>query len=254
MKLHLHTFSLLLVFLCFNVYTFGQITLEGFVRAGDNGEPVPSVYVVNKSTYRNVVTNGLGYFSIEVSHGDTLVLSQISFNFTYYVVPENFTNRQVEIIVMEPRNYLIDEVSVYAYNLTTNQPRPMLLEKPNVPNEGEYQTPTLQKPNISAPADLLYWYFGSRPRQLRELQRLEQEDLYREKLRTGKNREILMEVTGLTAQELEAFAWSCKYTDHKISTVNDYDLLVGLLNCYQDYVEKLQREKLLNDAENGWGN
>ncbi|GGH72859.1 hypothetical protein GCM10011318_17280 [Phaeocystidibacter marisrubri] len=246
-------YALLFLLSTLTLGTSAQTTLEGFVRAADNGEPVPSAYVVNKSSFKNVITNGLGFFSIEVEAGDSIVLSQISYNYTYYVVPDSLGKKHVEIIVMEPRNYLIDEVEVYAYNLTTNQPRAMKLEEPNVPLEGTYNTPTQLEPSISAPVDLLYWYFGSRPRQLRELQRLQKEDAYREQLRTGSNREILMEITGLSTQELEAFAWSCKYTGNTISTINDYELLVSLLNCYQDYVERIKQQSVLEDAENGWG-
>lgn len=243
---------LLFIFITSTTVLCGQTQLEGFVRAQDNGEPVPSVYVVNKRTYRNSLTNSLGFFSMTVEAGDTLILSQISYNYTYYIVGDSLPRRMVDVILMEPRNYLIDEVEVTGYHLTTNQPRAMVLEEPNVPIEGTYSTPTQLKPGISSPVDLLYWYFGSRPRQLRELQRLQQEDAYRTQLRNGSNREILMEVTGLSAQELEAFAWSCKFGGRHISTVNDYDLLVSLLNCYRDYVEQSQQNSVLDDAANGW--
>lgn len=233
---------------------YGQGTLEGFVRAEENGEPIPQVYVVNLTTEEDVVTNSNGYFSIEVTSGDTLLLSHISYSFKNFPVPEFDEDEQwVSVIDMEPRSYLLDEVEVDAYRLTTNKPRAMELEEPNVPrNEDIVYPATSEQPGISSPVDLLYWYFGNRPRQLRELQRLKEEDAYREKLEEGNNREILIEITGLSPEELEAFVWSCKYAGDPISTMNDYDLLISLLQCYDEYVELQEENDVLNDAEDGW--
>lgn len=231
-----------------------QSVFEGFARAGDNGEPVPNVYVVNKRTLKNSLSNANGFFHIEIAPRDTLVFSHLSFNYTYVYIPDTIPPKWVDIVVMEPRNYLLDEVSVFSYHLTTNQPRPIILGEPDIPSEGSIRYPRdMSKPSIQAPADLLYWYFGSRPRQLRELRRLQREDAYRERLRTGSNREILMEVTGLTAEELEAFAFSCKFGNSPISNANDYDLLISLLSCYQEYENLRKQQEILNDAEGGWG-
>ncbi|NVK29163.1 MAG: hypothetical protein HWE14_14010 [Flavobacteriia bacterium] len=250
MKTTLLYISLLLTTLC-----AGQPVFEGFVRAGDNGEPVPQVYIVNLRTETSVLTNNLGFFSMDIETGDSLLLSHLAFSFTYYVIPDSISeDRHIAIIDMEPRNYLIDEVSVESYKLTTNKPRRMKLEEPNVPDVEDVEYPDGEnvKPGFSSPVDLLYWYFGSRPRQLRELRRLQQEDAYREQLRAGSNREILIAITGLSPEELEAFAYFCKYGDQPISTINDYDLLVSLLNCYSEYLEFQEKEQVLQDAESGW--
>lgn len=243
---------LFLAMLWFPMWGSAQSWLEGFVRSGDDGEPVPGVYVVNVGSLENTLTNSNGYFRLRVDAGDSLVLSHMAFNFTYYQVGDTISERFVEVIVLDPKNYLLDEVSVHAYKLSTNQPKPMRLEEPHVPAADNIRYPTQNQPSWNAPADILYWYFGNRPRQLRELRRLQREDAYREQLRTGNNRAILMEITGLTAQELEAMAFSCKYGNTNISTANDYDLLVSILTCYREYRETLERERLLNEAESGW--
>ncbi len=243
---------LILLLLAVSSATSAQLYFEGFVR-NEEGDLVPDVYVVNMRSELNVLSNERGFFRIAVEPGDSIVFSHLAYDFTYVKVPDTINEKIVRMVKMKPRNYLIDEVSVNAYKLTTNLPRRMPLEEPNIPDEENISYPQdMAQPSLSSPVDLLYYYFGSRPRQLRELRRLQAENEYRQKLRQGNNREILMEVTGLTAQELEAFAWSCKFRDQPISTYNDYDLLVSLLNCYQAYLDEQAKDRVLNDAESGW--
>lgn len=243
-----------LLFACLSLTSFGQVTFEGFVRASDNGEPVSQVYVVNRNTEKNVLTNDLGFFSIEVSESDSIIFSHLAFNFTYYIMPDSIADDKViDVVVLNPRNYLLDEVSIETYELTTNQPRPIKLNDPHVPTPENVEYPMdMREPSLNAPVDLLYYYFGSRPRQLRELRELQKQDAYRVKLREGQNREILTEITGLSPEELEAFAFGCKYGNTPISSVNDYDLLVSLLNCYNEYLEMQKQSEVMDDAENGW--
>lgn len=246
----------LLTFILISLSTLAsaQVTLEGFVRAGDNGEPIPQVYVVNLTTEESATSNTNGFFSIEMSPTDTLLLSHISFTYQQYALPDiGDEERWITVIKLEPRSYLLEEIEVVDYQISTNRPRPMVLEEPNVPFEEDVVYPeTSRRPGISSPISLLYWYFGSRPRQLRELQRLKEEDAYRRQLELGTNREILQEVTGLSPEELEAFVWTCKYGDVPISTLNDYDLLVSLLRCYAEYVDERAQQDVLDDAQNGW--
>lgn len=242
------------IFILLSSVGYAQVTLEGFVRAEDNGEPIPQVYVVNLSTEESATSNSNGFFSIEMSRTDTLLLSHISFKYQQFVLPNiGDEERWITVINLAPRSYLLEEIEVVEYQISTNRPRPMVLEEPNVPYEEDVVYPeTSGRPGVSSPVDLLYWYFGSRPRQLRELQRLKEEDRYRRQLVEGNNREILQEITGLSPEELEAFVWTCKYRDIPISTLNDYDLLVSLLRCYAEYVQELEDNQVLDDAQNGW--
>lgn len=262
--------ALLHILLLLSASSFGQITLEGFVRAEDNGEPIPQVYVVNLTTEESATSNSNGFFSIEMSPTDTLLLSHISYDYLKFVIEEDKEEEDeqsdsaqeddtdegeklITVIDLIPRSYLLEEIEVIEYAISSNKPRAMVLEEPNVPLEEDVVYPENdRKPSISAPVDLLYWYFGSRPRQLRELQRIKEEDEYRRKLELGNNRELLQQITGLSPDELEAFVWTCKYGSVEISTMSDYDLLVSLLQCYARYVQDRLDQDVLEDAENGW--
>jgi len=91
----------------------------------------------------------------------------------------------------------------------------------------------------------LYYSFGKRPQQLAALRKLQQEDYYRRKLEEGNNRTILEDLTGIPKEEMEAFMFYCKYSETQIRTFNDYQFLVSLLNCYEEY----EREKAQLETE-----
>ena len=91
---------------------------------------------------------------------------------------------KVKTIKLPPRNYLLDEVSIYA--ITSNNPRTMPQSKPRVPSNEEIRIPQAVAPTLANPLDLLYYNFGKRPKQLAALRRLQREDYYRQKLEEGK--------------------------------------------------------------------
>ena len=108
-------------------------------------------------------------------------------------------------------------------------------------NENLQQTEPLA-PTLGNPVDYLYYLFSRRPKQLQELKRLYAEDYYKRKLQQGNNRDMLIKITGIPREELEAFMFYCKYSDVYIRTMNDYEFLMSLLACYDQY----EREKAIN--------
>ena len=217
--------------------------LKGTVLDRDSSFAIPNTYIVNNKTFVGTVTNGIGYFEITVAKGDTLVISNVGFQFLYIPVDSalvaNIKNEQVYKLL--PRNFLLDEVSIYA--ITSNNPRTMPQSKPRVPSNQDIRMPSMVAPTLANPLDLLYYSFGKRPKQLAALRKLQQEDYYRSKLEEGNNREILEELTGIPKQEMEAFMFYCKYSDTQIRTFNDYQFLVSLLDCYELYKREKEHQE-----------
>ncbi len=236
-----------LVSLISTMSVFCQVLREGRVMAKDSvSYGIPDCYVINSKTNKSTTTDDLGFFELKMSKGDTLVISNIQYKYGYYWDNDSTSTSIPIIIKLESRNFLLDEVSIFSYTLTSNKPKPMPIGKPQVPDESETQVKTMAMPSMTSPIDMLYYYFGSRPKQLRKLKELQKEDYYRERLRQGKNRAIISEITGLTKEEIEQMAFFCKYNQSNISTMTDYQLLVSILNCYRDYISKKESEDILN--------
>jgi hypothetical protein len=224
-----------------------SVVIYGTVFTQDSAKRLPNTHVINKRTFAGTITNGLGEFRMGARVGDTLVFSNVSFQFFYHKVSGNEGNNL--IVRMKTRNYLLNEVSVTAYKLTSNDPKTMPIGKPMIPRNEDIRTPEALAPTLGNPVDFLYYLFSRRPKQLEKLRQLQAEDYYRLKLTEGNNRAILVELTGLPREELEAFMFYCKYSDTFINTLNDYQFLQSLLQCYDQYVREQEVNQLLNDQE-----
>jgi hypothetical protein len=219
--------------------------LKGTVVDRDSSFALPNSYIVNNKTFAGTITNGIGYFELSVAQGDTIVISNVGYSFKYLPVDSTMIANiaKEQRIKLVPKNFLLDEVSIYA--ITSNNPRTMPQRKPIVPSVGDIREPQSIAPTLANPLDLLYYSFGKRPKQLAALRKLQQEDYYRRKLEEGNNRSILEELTGIPKAEMEAFMFYCKYSDTQIRTFNDYQFLVSLLDCYAEYERLRERQETL---------
>ena len=240
------------LFLLAAIAAFGQekeniISIYGTVISQDSSRLIPNTHVINKRNYQGTITNGIGEFLIQGKIGDTIVFSNISYQFYYHTItgkePDNL------IIKLKTRNYLLDEVNVNSYKLTSNDPKPMVIGKPMIPRNEDLRMPNSLKPTLANPIDLLYQMFSKRAKDLEQLKQLYAEDYYREKLKQGNNRDVLVALTGMPREELEAFMFYCKYADTYINTLNDYEFLISLLNCYDQYERERAVNKLIEEQE-----
>ena len=237
----------------FSFAGFGQNAVDssynvfGTVVTKDSAIAVPNTHVINKRSYAGTITNGIGEFMIPVLKGDTLVFSNVGFQFYYHAITG--TEGDNLLIKLVTRNYLLDEVSVNAYKLTSNDPKPMAVGEPMIPKSENLSQPEPLAPTLANPVDYLYYLFSRKPKQLEKLRQLYAADAYKRKLREGNNREILVQITGLPREELEAFMFYCKYSDTYIRTVNDYDFLLSLLLCYDQYEKEKALNKLLDEQD-----
>ncbi|GAB5557519.1 MAG: hypothetical protein SchgKO_17320 [Schleiferiaceae bacterium] len=242
-----HIASFALVFLSFAALgQTEQEILRGRVLSADSAKPIIDCYVINAKSHKGTTTDEFGFFEIYMSPEDTLVISNVQYMFGYYWTETGEIPKERQVIKLDPRNYLLDEVSLFSHGLTTNNPKPMPIGKPSVPSNSETTIRPMAMPSYTSPVDMLYYYFGSKPKQIRELMKLQREDAYRQQLKTGNNREILMEVTGLSAEEIEELAFYCKYTKTRISTMNDYELLMSILSCYNQFLQENGAEDILD--------
>jgi hypothetical protein len=224
----------------------GQTAIRGRVVTADSLKPVSDVHVINKNLLKGDLTNSRGEFSIEVRPFDTLVFSNISFQYAYVFLGATFplTGWQVKL---KPRDFLLEEVSIFAYELTSNKDVEMPIQsKTTIPMDKDIKIPEAIKPTLMNPVDYLYDLFGNRPKQLRELSVLLSEEYYRTRLEQGTNRKILKQLTGLNDADLEAFVFFCKFSNTRIVHQTDYELLVSLLDCFDEYQAQKELEDVLD--------
>mgnify|MGYP000486225346 FL=1 len=114
----------------------------------------------------------------------------------------------------------------------------MPIKEPARPTGEDIMIPQSVKPTLANPIDFLYDQFGKRPRQLRELKAILDNENYRQKLAKNNNRNALFELTGLTSSQIEELLLFCTWDKQMIQYKTDYELLLSLYRCYQDYIER----------------
>ena len=224
-----------------------DFTVYGRILAGSNKDPVSNAHVINKRTFAGTVSNSNGFFYMEMKLGDTVLISSLGYEYYYYHPTEKPTD--LISITLEERVYMLSEVDLNSYKLTSNEPKEMKLGTPMVPETSDINYPEHKKATLANPVDFLYEMFSNRSKQLKKLRELQAQDQYKHKLEEGNNRETLTNLTGLSKEELEEFLFFCKYSESQIFTMNDYTLLVSLLACYDKYLRIKEREDILKEYE-----
>jgi hypothetical protein len=73
---------------------------------------------------------------------------------------------------------------------------------------------------------------------MRELTLLLSSEQYRNQLAESRNRTALFELTGLTEARIEEVLLFCRYNQSSIRSATDFELLVSLIQCYQEFEER----------------
>ncbi len=241
---------LLFVFCFFCCKGFGQDQkLEGKVIDKQSRKGIGQCHVVNKRTLRGTLSGEDGTFKLTIALGDTVVFSNIAYKYFYFIYADSATAIKDVFVEMEEQNYLLHEVSIFSYELTSNNEKEMVLNEPRDPKPEELGDGRIVEAGFDNPAEFLYNLFGSKPRQLRMLAKLKADDAYREKLKENNNREIVVELTGLSRDELEAFMFYCKFSSVRMQTLNDYDFLLSVQRCYRQYVREKELSEFLDQFD-----
>lgn len=226
-----------------------QDTLSGWVIDGKKKDLLSSVHVVNKSTLKGTISDYNGYFEIALKFGDTVVFSNIGYQYYFFIYQDSSQSLSEVIVSLKEENYLLSEVNVTSYKLTTNKPEEMRFEKPSIPRNEALRGNLAMLENSVESGGMIYRLFSNKAEQLAALQRLKIEDAYRKKLRESNNRQNVMKLTGLNKNELEAFMFYCKYSPVHMRHLNDYDFLLSVQRCFQSYVKDQELEGFLQQFD-----
>ncbi len=228
---------------------FGQSDAIWGVIVNAEGENLSEVHVVNKHTSKGTISNANGRFRISASVGDTLVFSLISYKYYYHRV-ENIDFENAITVRLSKEEFMLEEVSIFSYQLTSNEPKAMKLRKPAVPSDEDIRDPGLPSPaGLANPIDAVYQAFSKRIKQLKILEGYKERDAFQSKLEEGNNRQILLNVTGMSQQQLKPFLFYCQMGPGYISSATDYELLISLLRCYKEFIHDSEMQEFMDDYD-----
>jgi hypothetical protein len=238
-----------LIFLSSVTSAVAQKKLSGWVVDSLKKETIPAAHVVNKTTYKGTITDGDGFFSIKIKVGDTVVISNLGYQYYYFIYRDSTAALSDVVVKMVEENYLLSEVNVTSYKLTTNKPKAIPLKKPRIPANQELRSDLSMLASDLEAGGMIYAMFSSKAEQLAKLRQLQIEDSYRKKLERSNNRQSVIKLTGLSVNELEQFMFYCKFSAVNMHSLNDYDFLRNVQACFRSYVKEKELEGFLEQFD-----
>ncbi len=254
MKKILLIFAFLLV--VSNAFSQETFMVKGIVQNDADDKVLENVNIVNLNQVIGTTTNEKGEFSLKAAVNDTLYFSYLGFKSLRVRVTNDWLKFGDIKVKMTELGIALEEVVVKPVELTGY----VEIDAKLIPiydnyryrisglgsgyEGGNVQPGAVSKvlSSIFNPADFLYNVFGKRPRQMRKLRQMKEDDEIRNLLQSKYNRETLMAVLQLERVDIDEILNKCSYSKDFIRTANDLQILDAMSACYEEY-KVLNRDK-----------
>jgi len=225
------------------------VTINGKVLNDDNDLPLENVNIVNLNKVTGSTTNENGEFSVRASVNDTLFFSYLGFKSIRVRVNNDWLKFGDIKVKMTELGIALEQVVVKPIQLTGY----LEIDTKIIPvydnyryrisglstgYEGGSQQPGAVTKVLSAifnPADFLYNVFGKRPKQMRKLRQMKDDDQIRNLLQSKYDRETLMAVLQLERIDVDEILNKCSYSEDFIRGASDLQILDAISECYEEY-------------------
>ncbi|HSI70678.1 MAG TPA: carboxypeptidase-like regulatory domain-containing protein [Gillisia sp.] len=241
----------LIAFLTLSFYGFAQEQdiVTGKVLNAANDLPLESVHIVNLNQVKGTTSGTEGDFELPATVNDTLYFSYLGFRTIKVRVTNDWLKYGVVKVKMTELGIALEEVVIKPIQLTGY----LEIDVKNIPiyenyrysisgldaaYEGGNTSPSAAGKVIGAifnPADALYNQFGNKPKQMKKLRQMKDDDEIRTLLRSKYDRQTLAAVLQITNVEIDEILARCNYSRDFMRSANDLQILDALSGCYEEY-------------------
>jgi hypothetical protein len=224
--------------------------VKGTVISTSTNQPLESVNIVNLNLVKGTSTDEKGIFEIKAKVNDTLHFSYLGYKSIKVKVTNDWLKFGDVKIEMTELALALEEVVVNQLKLTGY----LEVDIKQVPIKTNYRYSIsglsgagyeagnnsqrgLSKVlgSIFNPADFLYNIFGKKPKELKKLRQMKQDDEIRNLLASRFDREMLMVLLQVDRIDLDEIVSQCNYSKDFIETANDLQILDAISECYEEY-------------------
>ncbi len=223
--------------------------VNGTILNDNDLSPLANVNIVNLNKVKATSTNDKGYFEIEAAVNDTLMLSLIGFQSLKVRVTNDWIKNKTTQIQLTEKAIALEEVIVQPYLLTgylevdtklipiRENYRYSISGLPHGYEAGEYSPGAFGNVlgSIFNPADMLYNFFGKKPRELKKLKELKKDNNMREMLASKYDRETVAALLGIDKNEIPEIMSRCNYSESFVLSANDLQIMDAISECYEEY-------------------
>ena len=223
--------------------------VSGTIQNDNTLLPIANVNVINLNKAIGTTTSTKGYFEIEANVNDTLHISFIGFQSLKVRVTNDWIKNKTTKIQLTEKAIALEEVIIMPYNLTGY----LEIDSKLIPmrenyrysisglqqgyEAGEYSPNAFGRVmgSIFNPADMLYNFFGKKPRELKRLKEIKKDNSVREMLESKYDREMIAVLLGIDKQELAEIMERCNYSEAFVKSANDLQIMDAISQCYEEY-------------------
>ena len=225
------------------------VDLRGLILEGVSKEPLGGSHILNLNSVRGTTTDFDGRFTIPASVNDTIMISYIGYQSIKLKITNDLLKGNELSITLHEKASEISEVTVKTHNLIGV----LEVDIKQVPKDNytrihidglsqTYETGraapksyTSVNAAIFQPVDFLYNMFGKKPKSLKKLKKLKDEDELREILGKKYDREVMLEYLEMNEQQLKDLLDDCNYSEYFIRTASDLQVVEAILDCHENY-------------------
>lgn len=235
-----------------NVYSqraSDNFLLKGIILNSENETPVPFVTIYNTTLLRVSSSDSTGNFIINAKQGDSLAFTSLGFEKQVIVLEKGENQNQNFIVKLIPKVYELQSVDIHAFKTEEAFKRHILAME--IPEEEKLAIPGMEyvQPfpsgsgeggvTITGPISYLSNQFSRRAKEHRKYLAAKEAYNYQNALAKKYNPEFVKNITKLEdPQELEKFMKFCKLEDSFIEKANEYELILAVNDCYNEYTQK----------------
>lgn len=241
-------------FTLFTTIGFAQETnlslkVSGTIVNDNNNQALSYANIINVNKVKGTTTDTKGNFEIEVSVSDTLHVSLLGFQSIKVRVTNDWIKNKTTTIKLTEKAIALEEVIIRPFNLTgyLEVDSKLIPIKENFRYSisgltagyegGQYSPDAFGKVlgSIFNPADMLYNFFGKKPKELKRLKELKKDETVRKALESKYDREMIATLLGIDKNEIPEILKRCSYSESFIQTANDLQIMDAISGCYEEY-------------------
>lgn len=225
------------------------VSLKGQVVDFATKSPLRGSHLFNLNSVIGTISNDDGFFEINSKLNDTIYVSYVGFQSIKLKITNDLLKGNELVIELHEKPEQIDEVVVKSHKLIGV----LEIDAKNVPKDkyarihingisqtyeiGARKARSYTSPvdALSNPIDFVYNRFGSKPKQLKKMKKLRDDDKLRALLENTDNRELMMEYLDLDSDDLADLLNECNYSNQFIRRASDLQLIEAVLLCYENY-------------------
>ena len=253
MRLILTTILLMLLGFTASSQTGSDYQLKGRLMDAEFKDPVrfATLLIVNQN--KGTSSTSEGRFNIPVSIGDTIRFSSIGYEALIITIDENIINSRDEelMLFMIPTIYELDDVVVFElgddFYLKRKKGEPIeIVGLPKPPeNPKDWSKPQMTWGTDYGGGVTISGLLDVFDKKLQEKKRLQRmvtakniQEEHRAKIESKFNQRFVKMITGIDDRVIVEFMDYCSFSDNYILNSSEYQLTLGLLAQYQNFLRR----------------